>query len=99
MNCPNCKADIEDGSKFCPQCGLKLPAYCPKCGRQVEEDERFCIECGALLEASGISETAITQPRISREEDSKKADMEFKRYRDMLKEKSRMEQRLLTVVI
>ena len=99
MNCPNCKADIEDGSKFCPQCGLKLPAYCPKCGRQVEEDERFCIECGEMLEAPAISRAAITQPRIPGGEDSKKADMEFKRYRDMLKEKSRMEQRLLTVVI
>ena len=59
MKCPNCKADIEDGSKFCPQCGLKLPAYCPKCGRQVEEDERFCIECGTMLEDSDISRTCL----------------------------------------
>lgn len=99
MNCPNCKADIGDSSNFCPECGLKLPAYCPECGRQVGEDERFCIECGAKLETSDISGAAIIQPKILVEEDNKKTDLEFKQYRDILKEKSRMEQRLLVVVI
>lgn len=99
MNCPNCKADIGDSSIFCPECGVKLPAYCPECGRRGEKDERFCIECGAMLVTSGISKAVITQPRISAEEDSQETDLEFKRYRDILKEKSRMEQRLLTIVI
>ena len=99
MICPNCKADIGDSSYFCSECGLKLPAYCPECGRQVGEDERFCIECGAMLDPSGVPGTAIIQPRILAEEDTKKTDLEFKRYRDILKEKSGMEQRFLTIVI
>lgn len=98
MVCPNCKADIGDSSNFCPECGLKLPSYCPECGRQVEEGERFCIECGTLLETSDISGAAIIQPKISVEDDNKKTDLEFKRYRDILKDKSRMEQRLLIIV-
>lgn len=98
MICPNCKADIGDSSNFCPECGLKLPSYCPECGRQVGEGERFCIECGTLLETSDISGAAIIQPQISVEDDNKKTDLEFKRYRDILKDKSRMEQRLLIIV-
>lgn len=98
MVCPNCKADIGDSSNFCPECGLKLPSYCPECGRQMEEGERFCIECGTLLETSDISGAAIIQPKISVEDDNKKTDLEFKRYRDILKDKSRMEQRLLIIV-
>lgn len=99
MNCPNCKADIGDSSNYCPECGLKRPAYCPECGRQVGEDERFCIECGAMLKTSGVPRNAIIKPKISVEEDSSKTDLEFEQYRDILKEKSRMEQRLLTIVI
>lgn len=98
MVCPNCKADIGDSSNFCPECGLKLPSYCPECGRQVGEGERFCIECGTLLETSDISGAAIIHPKISVEDDNKKTDLEFKRYRDILKDKSRMEQRLLIIV-
>lgn len=98
MVCPNCKVDIGDSSNFCPECGLKLPSYCPECGRQMEEGERFCIECGTLLETSDISGAAIIQPKISVEDDNKKTDLEFKRYRDILKDKSRMEQRLLIIV-
>lgn len=98
MICPNCKADIGDSSNFCPECGLKLPSYCPECGRQVGEGERFCIECGTLLETSDISGATIIQPKISEVDDNKKTELEFKRYRDILKDKSRMEQRLLIIV-
>lgn len=98
MVCPNCKADIGDSSNFCPECGLKLPSYCPECGRQVGEGERFCIECGTLLETSDISGATIIQPKISEVDDNKKTELEFKRYRDILKDKSRMEQRLLIIV-
>ncbi|WP_303620619.1 zinc ribbon domain-containing protein [Hungatella hathewayi] len=99
MKCPNCKADIEDSSNFCPECGLKLPVYCHECGRQVEENERFCTECGALLETADISRNTSIPLKISIKDDNGKIDMEFIQYRDILMEKSRIEKRLLTIVI
>lgn len=49
--CPSCHAKITGNSKFCPECGAKLPAkrFCPNCGAEVKEGSKFCSECGAKL--------------------------------------------------
>lgn len=44
--CPNCKEDIDDGSRFCDQCGQAL-LYCNRCGRV--GIGRRCTQCGGLM--------------------------------------------------
>lgn len=47
--CPECKAQIAVGSKFCNQCGAKLESKCPSCGADVAPGSAFCSECGQKL--------------------------------------------------
>ena len=48
--CPNCKATIPAGSKFCPECGTNLQAItCPKCQTQNAPGSKFCTNCGEKL--------------------------------------------------
>ena len=52
--CAKCGAALQDGVKFCPECGEKvMPAdhiVCPGCGKTVKRS-RFCSECGSPLAA------------------------------------------------
>lgn len=49
-NCSNCGASINEGIKFCPECGNKVeaakPAFCVKCGTEIKPEVKFCPECG-----------------------------------------------------
>lgn len=49
--CPYCNAQIENGSKFCGECGKELPQgnICANCGATVNEGDLFCEECGINL--------------------------------------------------
>lgn len=49
VSCPNCKAQIPEGSKFCNNCGAKLNNKCPNCGASVAQNSSFCSECGQKL--------------------------------------------------
>jgi membrane protease subunit (stomatin/prohibitin family) len=50
MTCPNCKATIPAGSKFCPSCGTNLSGVtCPKCQAQNQPGAKFCNNCGNPL--------------------------------------------------
>ena len=69
MQCLSCKADIPEGSKFCPECGAALLGRCPSCGIAHPASAKFCAECGHKLPVTGIDkvvglapETAATQP-------------------------------------
>lgn len=46
--CLNCKSLIDDGAKFCPECGIKVENVrrCVKCGKEIDEDSIFCPYCG-----------------------------------------------------
>ena len=44
--CPNCKAEIDDDSHYCDQCGSEL-LYCERCGRVGQG--RRCTQCGGLM--------------------------------------------------
>lgn len=54
MRCPNCGAQVPDGEKFCPQCGVPVDAVqrCPHCGAAVLPGEQFCGECGRPIEVA-----------------------------------------------
>lgn len=47
--CPNCKAQIAAGSRFCNHCGTKLETKCPACGADIVPGSAFCSECGHKL--------------------------------------------------
>ena len=54
--CSNCGDLIQEGSKFCPNCGNKLiigSIECSKCGKINEPESRFCVKCGNNLKAAG----------------------------------------------
>ena len=49
MQCPACKVDLSEESKFCHQCGTALLQACTACGHGNTPQSRFCNECGARL--------------------------------------------------
>ena len=44
-----CGHVVDEGAKFCPECGKPIKAVCPKCGANVESGSRFCSNCGREL--------------------------------------------------
>ena len=54
LRCPECGEPYEPDSRFCAECGAKLPVskplkrFCPECGAEV--DGRFCGECGTRID-------------------------------------------------
>ncbi|MDB5407426.1 MAG: guanylate cyclase [Rhodospirillales bacterium] len=60
MECPSCRADIREGSKFCDECGAALPGRCPSCGATIREGAKFCPGCGKGLTATSRDPTAVT---------------------------------------
>ncbi len=65
--CPACKAEIEDDSKFCPECGtnieeLKETEELKKAeevsnaeeSKKVLSEKKFCINCGVKLDADAV---------------------------------------------
>ena len=55
MECPNCKAQLSEGSKFCVECGAPLPLACSSCGHANSPSAKFCANCGTKL--AGVSTT------------------------------------------
>jgi len=59
--CPKCGASVEDGSKFCDECGAAIPVGkgCPKCHVQLKPNAKFCSECGYSFPSQGGSAAGI----------------------------------------
>ena len=54
MYCKQCGAEIEDGARFCGNCGAQQEnkAVCKSCGAELADGAKFCGECGAQQEAA-----------------------------------------------
>lgn len=54
MKCPNCKAELRDGAKFCTKCGQKISqaVACISCGAELKPGAKFCTKCGTRQEAA-----------------------------------------------
>jgi RNA polymerase subunit RPABC4/transcription elongation factor Spt4 len=60
MFCPNCGANVQDGSRFCPGCGKAIgQATCTNCGSQLKPDANFCPSCGASINNPAQSAPSI----------------------------------------
>jgi class 3 adenylate cyclase/tetratricopeptide (TPR) repeat protein len=47
MTCPGCRRDNPAGSRFCLECGGRLPGVCPSCRVELPDGAKFCNRCGA----------------------------------------------------
>jgi membrane protease subunit (stomatin/prohibitin family) len=47
--CPKCGKKVEEGLKFCEECGAKLTVMCPKCAIEYPVSKKFCVSCGEKL--------------------------------------------------
>lgn len=50
--CAQCSAHMEEGAKFCPDCGAPAKAAKPKCtgcGKEYDSPPKFCAECGTKM--------------------------------------------------
>ena len=65
MECPSCKVDIPDNSKFCDECGKPVPRRCPSCGATNRVRASFCSNCGTKLTLNDGSTLAPASPAIS----------------------------------
>lgn len=48
-SCIKCHSHLQDGAKFCQDCGQKQDLSCPQCQCKVELRMKFCSECGQKL--------------------------------------------------
>jgi RNA polymerase subunit RPABC4/transcription elongation factor Spt4 len=69
MECVNCKAIIEDGEKFCSNCGAAITSEmaCKNCGTVNSFGSKFCENCGKLLfvsEEESLSENEKSNVNI-----------------------------------
>jgi predicted amidophosphoribosyltransferase len=60
MQCPSCRAEVPEGSRFCSSCGAALRVHCHQCGHTYAPGSKFCSECGARL--TRIAATARPLP-------------------------------------
>lgn len=48
-SCIKCRSHLQDGAKFCSECGQKQDLSCPQCQQKVELGMKFCSNCGQKL--------------------------------------------------
>jgi class 3 adenylate cyclase/tetratricopeptide (TPR) repeat protein len=64
MECPNCRAEVPQGSNFCIHCGKALVRVCSSCGNENPPGSKFCARCGtALNPETPAGESTETAPR------------------------------------
>lgn len=56
ITCPNCNKQLEDGTKFCDNCGKQIieTIFCQNCGKETSTEFAFCQNCGASLSDEAI---------------------------------------------
>ena len=50
MRCQQCRSEVTQGSKFCPNCGEPTGVIrCTQCQAELAPDGKFCPECGVAI--------------------------------------------------
>lgn len=84
MKCTNCGADLDNGVRFCRECGAQVKndasaiRYCQECGAKIDAGTKFCPNCGAKLFISSVDETKREEPQASPENIQEKPVQENK---------------------
>ena len=67
-HCSSCNSPLEDGVKFCPQCGERQ-LYCASCNAHLRPGSRFCSMCGAMVFANddAVSDAVVAEDVVSDE--------------------------------
>ena len=51
MNCIQCNLEVQDGKRFCSECGAPQFLLCPTCNSQSPLGKSFCSDCGTAIGA------------------------------------------------
>ncbi len=62
MNCPTCKATVDQGAKFCRQCGSPIGIKCPTCGAPNPPGSKYCGDCGGRMTAMKNDRPRVSEP-------------------------------------
>jgi class 3 adenylate cyclase/tetratricopeptide (TPR) repeat protein len=62
MNCPNCMATVDQGAKFCRQCGSPVGMACPSCGAPNPPNSKYCGDCGGRMTAMKKAPPGVSKP-------------------------------------
>lgn len=71
ITCPSCGTQLQDGLKFCANCGKQIPenTFCMNCGAKVGAGDVFCQSCGAPTgtgQGSAVnSEPVTSKPKVN----------------------------------
>lgn len=82
MKCDNCGFDNQEGSKFCKNCGTKLPEpkkvkLCKNCGAELGDGVKFCKNCGTKVEeATQPIEKETVEKKVEPAVETKKVEKE-----------------------
>ncbi|MBR5420451.1 MAG: SPFH domain-containing protein [Lachnospiraceae bacterium] len=49
IECPNCRAQLPQGVRFCSQCGFSFAEQVCECGTKLTPGAKFCPQCGKRL--------------------------------------------------
>ena len=72
-NCENCGAQLEEGVKFCPNCGTRInweqslaegSFTCENCGGEFNGKVGFCPHCGAKINRGAYKTEKLTKKQI-----------------------------------
>lgn len=68
MKCPNCSKVLEDGSRFCDNCGQQIfpKIFCQCCGVQTSSEYDHCPNCGATLEKGTVIQPQTVKKKAVR---------------------------------
>ena len=80
--CTNCKKHLEEGAKFCDNCGTKVVELisCSNCGEKTNVEAEFCSSCGTSLIEETTDQTVEEAAAASTTESTEKKKNFFKKF-------------------
>lgn len=84
MNCSVCGSVIQDGAKFCVECGTPVvrDVFCANCGNKLTTEQKFCPQCGAAA-GGAIANGGTTDKGTEKKESKFKSNVVAKALQDV----------------